>query len=184
MLIRTKKQYAQLARTGLAGNSPKTWDTVDEFLTQSDDALVGVRCYAPGSDKFRAFVLRDKVRETIDALGLQEGDYYLSVTIPASEVIIAGELSWMHGQWVFYHSYLPVPMRDALRKGGRHAIGHSAVWGLLRQHCTPQDIDDLLELFERYTHQGLYPVIELTVTRHDCGIFPRRNTLVWEVRHY
>ena len=184
LIIRTKRQYTELAQAGLAGNCPKTWNSVDEFLEQSSDELVGIRCYSAASSNFRAFVPRDKVWQTVKDLGLKQGEYYLSVTIPPSEVIVAGELSWMDGRWVFYHSYLQCPMREALREGGRHAYGYFAVWGALRRYCTPQDVEDLQELFERYTHEGNYPVIELTVTRHDCGIFPGRNTLIWEVRHY
>lgn len=185
MLIRTKRQYFDLARQGLAGNAPQTWDTVKDFLLQSSDKLVGLRMLKTGSKKFRAFIPRDKIVSVLKQLNLTEGEYILSKTIGPEEVRLAGELSWMDGRWVFYYSYMKKPMREALAKEGQHAVGCNDVWGLLGQYGTPADIEDLYNLFDRYTHQMInHPVIELTVTQSDCGIFPHRNILIWEVRHY
>ena len=183
MLIRTKRQYYDLARRGLAGNAPQTWDTVGEFLQQSSDEIVGLRMLKPGSKKFRAFIPRNKIAATVKQLGLSTGEYILSKTIGPEEVRMAGELSWANGRWVFYHSFVKLPMRKALRQGGQHVYGW-AVWDLLQQYGTLADIDNLCDLFDEYTHLNNHPVIELTATQSDCGIFPHRKFLIWEVRHY
>jgi hypothetical protein len=161
-----------------------TWSSPEEFLSDSGEEFVGIRSLVPGSGQFRAFVHRDDVVDTVMKSGLKPGDYILSKTIPPNEVVIAGELTWMDGNWVFYHSFEPLPMRDALSASGRHAVGYMRVWGLLGRYCTPDDVEDLHSLFEQYSRLHIYPVIELTVTRSDCGIYPGRNTLIWEVRHY
>lgn len=191
MLIRTKRQYFELAQAGLAGNSPKTWGTVEEFLSESQNEFVGIRCLRPGSNLFRYNVPRGEVTQVLYSLGLINGsgtglagDYYLSTMVPGEEVIVSGELGHQNGDWVFYHSFLQLSMRDALKFGGQHAIGYHAVWSILKSWATPADIEDLFELFERYSPNYQYPVIELTVTKRDWGIFPKRNILIWEVRHF
>ena len=183
-LIKTKQQYLKLAQAGLVGNCPKTWSTVEEFLRESQAQIVGIRCLTPGSNKFRAFVSRDRVQVELDSLQLSKGDFYLSTTIPVEDIILAGELTWCQGDWYFYHSFTQLPMREALAASGRHAVGYQAVWGLLGKYATPEDLSDLHTLFEQYSPNHQYPVIELTVTRHDWGIYSRRNILIWEVRHF
>lgn len=183
-MIRTKSRYLRLAAAGLAGNAPRTWSTAAEFLRGSSDPRCGIRCYRRGDPRFRAYVRRAALERTIRALGLQRGEYYVSKTIPPGEVRISGELSWVGGEWVFHYSSIRAPMREALAQGGRHARGYFAVWGLLAKYCTPQDLEELRDVFDLYSPQGEYPVIELTVTRSDCGIFAHRNVLIWEIRHY
>ena len=167
----------------MAGNCPKTWNYVDECLSESTDPVIGIRVLIPGSKNFRAYVKRDKLRATIKNLGLNHGEYVLTVTIPPSEYRLAGELGWCNGSWVFFHSYVQRPMREALAIEGAHVYGQD-VWNLLEKYCTPSDLDDLRDLFDYYSVDGSYPVIEFTVTRNDCGMIPHRNTLIWEIRHY
>jgi hypothetical protein len=184
-LIRTKKHYYDLAMRGLAGNSPMTWSSCEDFLSDSCATHVGIRDIRPGSSNFRGLVPREKLETQLKKLGMSDGDYYLTATFRSrDQVRLAGELTWHNGQWVFFYSLLPMMMRDALRLGGTHITGYTAVWGLLRSMCTPGDIEDMLELFDMYSPMGQYPVMEITVTRGDMGIIPGRNTVIWEIRHY
>ena len=185
MLIRTKRQYYELAKQGLAGNCVRTWDNVEECLATCTDPKVSFRSVTPGSNKFLPHVPLGELREMVRKLSLNEGEYYISATFDNTvEIRIAGELTWYEGDWVFFYSMIPGVMRYTLKEDGRHAVGYREVWGLLDQYMTPADKEDTLDLFERYTDQGRYPIIELSVTKSDLGIYPHRNTLIWEVRHY
>jgi len=183
-LIRTKRQYYNLAAQQQVGNCPKTWSTPEGYLDESLDNYAGIRMVVPGSNKFTPLVERDKLKQKIQQLGIRDGDYIISEVLLPSEIKLAGELTVINGEWVFYYSYKKVQMRQALREEGRHAIGQDLVWSLIESVATPSDVDDLHNLFERYSPRGRYPVIELTVCSKCRGIFPHRNTLVWEVRHY
>ncbi len=183
MLIKNKRQYFKLAQVGLAGNANKVWNTAEEFLSETDDKIVAIRCVKPGSN-FTMYVSRKKLQKKLVELSLSHSEYYLTRPIPPKDYLLAGELGWLNGNWVFWYTFVQKPMRDALREGGKHAYGYHEVWGLLSQYSTPADIEDLHSLFEQYTYLGNYPIIELTVTKRDWGIFKNRNTLIWEVRHY
>jgi len=183
MLIKTKRQYFELAQAGLAGNSPKIWNTPEEFLKESDAEVVAIRNLIPGS-KFTMYISREELEYNLKNSNLKVGNYYLTTPIPPKDYLLAGELGWLNGNWCFWYTFVQAPMREALAKGGRHAYGYVAVWSLLQQYCTPADIEDLHSLFEQYTYLNHYPIIELTVTKKDWGIFKNRNTLIWEVRHY
>jgi hypothetical protein len=183
-LIRNKKTYFELAKAGFAGNSPMIWETPEEFLAESDHKVVAIRSSKPGGS-FTWVVKRDKLYKTIKNNGLINGDFYLTRPIPGSEYLIAGELSWVGGDWYLHYTFVNKSMRDALREGGKHAYGYHNVWELLRRYCTPADCDDIIELFEEYSYRNNYPAIEFSVTkRNDWGIIPNRNTVIWEIRHY
>jgi len=183
-LIRSKPQYLALALAGQAGNCPKMWTDPDRALAETDHALIGVRALQRGSRKFTPFIPRGELHATLAALHFRPGEYFLYETVTPDEVRLQGELGHINGAWTFYHSFVPEPMRSSLAKGGRHAVGHFAVWGLLARFCSPAELEHLRGLFERYTHCYETPVIELTVAKHDWGIFPGLRVIVWEVRHY
>jgi hypothetical protein len=96
---------------------------------------------------------------------------------------IQGELGWVNGEWWLYYTHTGGYMRTALHEDGHHAHGWKAL-RLLRYHCTPADFEDLMEIFDRYTVDGEYPVIEFSVLAGHVGIYQGRNTLIWEVRHF
>jgi len=182
--IRSKRQYLDLALAGLAGNCPRMWTDPDRALAECDHATIGVRALQRGSKKFTPFIPRDSLHATLEALHFRPGEFFLYESVTPDEVRLQGEMGHINGAWTFYHSFVPCPMRASLEQGGRHAIGHLAVWGLLGRYCSPAEVEHLRGLFDLYTHDYETPVIELTVTRHDWGIFPGLRALIWEVRHY
>lgn len=184
-MIRNKAEYYRLAELELAGNCPHVWHSVEDFLRESSDGFVSIRVTTvTSSSKFRAAVRRDKVASYIKEARLARGEYVISEIPMPGEILIQGELGWMNGSWVLYYSYAQTPMRQALREAGVHAMGEMGVWGTLCRYCTASDIDDLRGLFEMYTCGLQYPVIEFAALNKDIGIFPSRNTIVWEIRHY
>ena len=183
MLIRTKAEYVALAQAGKAGNCTETWNSPEEFLANPLNDSVGIRLKVPGSKKFTPFVPRNELLQTIAALDLQEGEYYLSENVKPDETILAGELGWANGGWVFFFSHQRTDMRTALAESGRHMHGMLTVFSYIRAHCVGTEWDDLMSLFDTYTVDNQYPVIELSFTTVPHGIRQQRM-LIWEVRHY
>jgi len=183
-LIRSKPEYYALAARGLAGNSPRIWTSASAFCLESEDAMAGLRMTKAASGKFRPYVPRGKLRKTIQKLGLKPGEFYISEILPPDNALIAGEVGCPHGDWVFYYTYQKDQMRKALVESGQYVYGRLAVWGLLGKYCSPSDVDDLHALFDLYSPGGMSPIIELTAASKNLGMFPHRNTLIWEIRHY
>jgi len=183
-LIQSKREYYQLATKGLAGNSPRVWTSAAAFLAESDDAFAGLRMTKAASNKFRASVPRKNLETTVRKLQLKPGDFYVSEILPPTAILLQGEVGCPDGDWVFYYTHQKAQMRKALADSGRHLYGGLQIWGLLSRYCTPADVDDLRELFDRYSPNGRSPIIELTATNRNLGMFPHRNTLIWEIRHY
>src|SRR5690606_38792375 len=106
-------------------------------------------------------------------------DLTIAEAMPASDVVIQGEIRRSDRYVDLYYSTEPLHMRPALAKSPRYAFGLAAL-SLLRSAMDPASSDDLDLLLERYDDAA----IELTVLRRCFGIVPHRNTIFWEVRNY
>ncbi len=182
-IIRSKKQYYDLAMQGLVGNSPRTWKSADEFLEASDYGAktIGIRD-TKAAGKFTPYADKLNLHKILQSLGMQQGDYYLTENVKSEEIVLSGELTWFNGQWVFFHSFQKTHMRQALTESGKTALG-SDVWVLIKKYCQAEEWEGLFDLFERYSPGHQYPVIEFSITNRVHGIF-NQQLLVWEVRHY
>jgi hypothetical protein len=188
-LIESKKEYYELARAGKVGNSPKTWASADEYIQDvglleqaHPDATIGIRDTRPGSKKFTPYAKRLYLKDVLKELELAEGEYYLTENVVPEEVILAGELGWHAGQWVFFYSNMKTHLRRALAEDGHYAYGFHALM-MLESKCVGNELDDLMELFDKYSPGHRYPVVEMTFTTKPHGINDQR-LLIWEVRHY
>lgn len=183
--IPNKRTFYALAQSGVLGNVPRMWFSYADFCADGMPLdCVGVRCLTPGDKRFTPFVPRDVLEQKLSELGLREGEYILSETLPEGCHRIQGELSYIKGNLVFFHSFLATPMRAALRDGGKHACGWCAK-ELLKQYASPADVDDLLGLLDYYSCGGIYETCaEITVPTIPFGMFPRRSVILWELRNY
>lgn len=183
-LIRSKREFNELAAKGLCGNTPLTWYSADEFLSSADDEFITLRSYEKADPRCRCHMPRQELKSEIKNLGFKEDEYYLSQTYDnTKETRLNAELTWVNGDWYMHYSLAPTVMREGLAKHGRHAFGYSAT-SILHQYTDANSLRDIHNLFDIYSPNHQYPTIELTVTRSYFGIYPRRNTLIWEVRHY
>jgi len=186
-LIPNKRAFYRMAMEGKFGNVPRMWWSYADFIADgSPFVTLGIRCIRPGSKAFRPFVVCDMVPQVVSELGLHDGDFILSETLPACDRVLQGEISYVNGGLVFFYTCNNEPMRYALEKDGRHAYGWQAK-ELLRKHAPPSEAENILDLLDTYSCGGIYETcIEITI--HDgsipFGIYPWQSTIVWEVRQY
>jgi hypothetical protein len=183
-MIRNKRTFYKLASSGKCGNIPKMWMSVDDYWPYRKlYPYVSVRRLRINKPVF-PYTHFKQLKEVVSDIA--EGDYIIN-SIPIGNddcnCKIQGELSWVNGEWWMYYTHTGGYMRKALLDDGHHVYGWK-VLRLLRNYCTPADFDDLVELFDMYTDDGRYPVIEFSVLAGHVGIYQDRNTLIWEIRHY
>jgi hypothetical protein len=180
--IRTKEQYYDLAFRGLAGNAPRMWRTVEEFMASGypEDRVVGFRFLVPGSGKFIPRV--DKANVSQVAADLTPGTYIIS-EVPQTECTFQGEFSFAHDYELDY-SYEGCTLREAMSNGKSKRVTGIAAHATLEVHLGVREYIELRELLDLYTVGGEAPVIEFSHFPQEIGIFPGRSTVIWEVRHY
>ena len=182
--IHNKRVFYDLAADGKCGNTPCMWRSVDKYWPHRElypyVSVRRLRINKPVSP----YTHFTELAEVIQPLPY---DDYVINSIPLGNADdhrkIQGELGWINGEWRLYYTHTGGYMRQALKDDGHHAHGWQAL-RLLRYHCTPADYDDLMELFDMYTVNGEYPVIEFSVLAGHVGIYQDRNTLIWEIRHF
>ena len=189
MLIKNKSEFYKLANLGLCGNTPKTWNSFDDYWPDRKKyKIIGVRRLGINNPTLIINVHYSKLKNELNKQNIKEGTYAITI-VPYNEQkrrklkLLCGELSWFNGEWVLYYALQSGYMRWALREYGKHAYGFNVI-NLLKQYCTPSDYQDIMDLFEKYTVDGQYPVIEFSVLSENIGRIQGRNTLIWEIRHY
>ena len=188
MKITSKKQFYELAQNALCGNTPRVWTDRFELDRDYDNGRGGLpklfrlRTLKPGDPRGTS---RDvNFYNAYINLAFQPGVFCVSeFPPPGAETgpLLQGELSWVNGEWWLYYTHAPGYMRTVLPATGRHLRGWAAI-RLLRGHLTPSDFDTLMELFDRYTEDTDYPVVEFGNYRRPWGRL-NRNLIIWEIRN-
>jgi len=192
MQINTKRQFYDLWLSGQLGNRMGAW-TGDEYLSSDFRTwdyinclpFVGIRSLVPGGD-FKMPVDPWDIVDVLRSSGISLEEQIVCEGTPEQydpnspcKLIVQGELVEGVGGWYFYHSFSKEPMRAALSRHGRHAVG-VGVKEYIRSICTQGSFDEIECLFESYPGH----VIELAVYTRCLGNTPNRNVVIWEVRNY
>lgn len=168
MIIATKPQMYDMLERGQFGNQPRT-----NIQLHGYTGAVCVRTLRPGGP----FKICDTLSEAIKyGVSLRER-FNLSELMDG--VTIQGELQRLPGGLYLRYTTKDLPMRVAWKHHEAHAHGLTA-HALLQTHCDPSSYDCLMELLDTYDDA----VVEFSAHNRDVGVIPRRNTIVWEVRHY
>jgi hypothetical protein len=190
MLIRTKKDFYQLSARGLCGNTMQAWGDVEEYWPHRHRyPRVGIRDGVSTGGVFVPRVAYQRLRYTL-SLFYPNGGYIITEVPPLASRNLSslqGELSWGpydqdQAGWILHYTHSSGYMRQRLAETGQHAYG----WGaqrLLKGHMSTSEYREIMELFERYTEDSQYPVIEFTMMRKPMGRYNRR-LVIWEIRHY
>ena len=185
MLIKSKREFYELAQKGLCGNTPRMWESFEDWIGDMEPGFYkkywGIRSKAGWGHVCHPKVGGDLVIDTI--WDMPEGSYMISEIPPEGSDTgqgLQGELAWMNGEWVLYYTYEMGYMREKLASSGAHARGWKAM-NLLRGRMPASDFDMLMELFEKYSDGYRYPVIEFAVCHKSWGVL-NRNTIIWEIR--
>lgn len=193
--VRTKSDFSRRYRAGEFGNAAPGWDTVDEFLAY------GRREFGTGPAN-GIYHLRNRL--TAGGVGYyhlswsaavarwleqkDRGGWYCAEQVPEEvqrTLTLQGEVQQaIPGTGriglELYYSTVPKVMREALHERAEQTHGLKAL-GLLRAALCPNSYEWLLELLDRYPGH----VVEFSTFRKCWGtLFPRYNTIFWEVRLY
>lgn len=181
--VLTKRDFVRRYKAGEFGNAAPTWDTIKEFLESGYDlGPIHIRNRITGADTWYNLEPGDVplVWEAICRKGFKPDDLYLSAMAPTEKTMFQGEaLQTPEGLKVTY-TFCRKPMRDALKESCLYATGIRANT-LLKDYLCANSYEWLQTLFDRYPEH----VVEFSVYRRCWGtLYPRFNTVFWEVRKY
>jgi hypothetical protein len=181
--VENKRQAFALFHSGRLGNKFRTWDSVRDFVYSRYSGLATMRY--KGTVMGKAWVAYNVPHDQVAAKAkewIAEGADPMMIVVnesaPDERLTIQGELILTIKGLAFFYSTLKMKMRMAMTEG-KQVYGMEAT-ALLRRYCSPASYDDLMELFERFPDSA----IEFSVYEMYVGCFPRRNTVIWEVRNY
>jgi hypothetical protein len=188
MQIRSKRQFFALWEAGLLGNRTSIWRDPQEAyrvaFEQRNLVDVGFReIRKAGSTGAGAWckATRGAFWETVHvwrALGRQ---FIMDDGVPNEKQTLMGEIvRTERGLEGFITLATPLPMRPAMAAGLMKHRSYLETRLLLEQYMDPSSRDDLDSILEMYPDH----VVEFSCFSVNVGIFPRRNTMFWEVRNY
>lgn len=183
----TKLDFVRRYALGEFGNAAPTWSTLEEYLEGGYPGLVHLRNRVAGGrtwyDLFGPNALRWAWNQTTERHGVAPEQLYISAMAPTEKTILQGEVQQASGGRCgleLYYSTVRKPMRDALRERAATADGILAD-SLLRGALCPNSYEWLQELIKRYPAH----VVEFSAYSTCWGtLYPRFNTVFWEVRSY
>jgi hypothetical protein len=188
MQINSKRKFFSLWEAGLLGNRTNIWrdpnQAYAEAFIKRNLVDVGFReIRKAGSTGAGAWckATRGAFWETVrvwQALGRQ---FIMDDGVPNEKQTLMGEIvRTERGMEGFITLATPLPMRPAMAAGLFKPRGYLETRLLLERFMDPSSRDDLDAILEMYPDH----VVEFSCFSVNVGIFPRRNTMFWEVRLY
>jgi hypothetical protein len=184
--IDAKSRFYELWNRGEFGNKPRTWKNYAELEQSGFCGTVAIRCHR-GLGRVHPFVPNLNPRQVPKELkklaisGWAPEDFQISEQLTLGTVIyrINGELTRTENGLALCYSTENRLLREALDSSGRQVFGLLACM-TLSQYLWPIDLDELMEIHERYPHHA----IEFSGFNEPVGIIPGRRMVIWEVRNY
>lgn len=181
--VRTKANFVQRYAAGEFGNAAPTWLDVNDYLASGYDEPVHLRNRAAGGPTY--YNLPGPVALLSALADRDPAGYYVSAMAPTEQTILQGEVqlavpgSGRVGLELYYTT-VKKPMRTALTE--RAATAHGIIAdSLIVAHLCPNSQEWLSELIARYPGH----VVEFSTYSVRWGtLFPKFNTVFWEVRLY
>lgn len=183
MKIATKTQFYDLWQAGLLGNRPAAWPSLRDLQHSGFEGFVTIRYKGGAGGGFARTHVRvseiGRIVEELQDRGLNAERLTFHESMPDELLLIQGEVTRVaRGLELTYSKETNTPMREAMRRP-LLASGLAASQ-LLNRFLDPNSRDDLEMLLEQYPDA----VVEFGTYAVDVGVFPRRNTIIWEVRDY
>lgn len=184
MEIRSKTEFFRLWELGVLGNRTRLWrDPTIAFweATLLKVERIGFReIGAAGGGAWEATPITTfwEVAERWEKSGRK---FIMDDGCPDEFRTLQGEICrTVRGVESFLEVGGRLPMRKAMAVGLFRSYGYAATLVLLRDFMDGTSQDDLFALLD------LYPdaTIEFSCFSRNVGVFPNRNTLIWEVRCY
>lgn len=188
--IKTKQDFYRLTNQGLCGNTPRTWNSAEEFFQDFDgtaDEKVGIRSLNISSPTCKSAVLVSELLS--ETVVLHPGSFVIT-RIPARQdedfLCLQGEIGFVYEELQLHYTNKWGYMRKQLAEHGKYAKTLEAL-SLVKSYCDRKSQDMIWDLFSRFHLPKEDLTIEFTVFPEEIpriGVFPDLNTLIWEVRHY
>lgn len=181
MRIDSKAEFFELWKAGVLGNRTRLWTNPTEAYFSSAQ-MVGFRELGKAGGGAWEKVPRAEVPNTARRWKTLGRKFIMDDTAPSSLAMLQGEVC---RTFRGLESFLAVgpnipPMRQSMKLGLHSSYGYVETKVLLDRYMDPSSRDDLDMLLELYPEA----TVEFTAFSVDVGIFPGRNTLVWETRNY
>lgn len=160
-----------MLRKGLFGNHLRSWDSlaaVDQDGYTGPCSLRSKIVGGPCHNYIPVAIVRSML-----------GDWMINESPDDDRLIGQGEVMRREGGLYLFYSREQAPMRLALQKSGKVYTGMEAHM-LLKSTLDANSWNDLQDLFEFYPSS----VIEFSTYSYCLGVYPNRNTIIWEVRDY
>ncbi len=182
--VNSKRANFDLFGSGAFGNRLRQWGSYEEWVAGG--------CFTPVTMRYRGtsgggwcrydVPLGEVSREMEcwQAQGAQRERIFFNESAPNGKAILQGEL--VAAEWCGYalhYSTVAAPMRDALRVEPRNHCGPGALL-ILKRVMSPNSYSDLRDVLDMWPGAA----VELSVFSRFVGEGSRRNTIIWEVRHY
>lgn len=180
MKITSKAQFFTLWEQGVLGNRTNLWH--DPFKAwDSNTPYIGFRQIGVNGGGAWEKVPRVLLFQTYNKWKDSGYNFIMDDGAPHDKATIQGEICrTFRGLEGYIDTSSQLPMRRAAAAGYLHHYTGSEILVLLNTFMDPSSQDDVRELLD------LYPdaTIEFTCFSINVGVFPHRNTLIWEVRCY
>ncbi len=187
MKIESKHKFFELWMDGVLGNRTRLWK--DPHKALEDARKFGIkeigfrevrRAGTVGAGKWEK-VPREEIL-CAAARWVSEGRrFLLDDGCPNDKMTLQGEVCRTYqGLQGFLDIGSKLPMRPAMAAGKLTPRSPLETMILIRQFMDPSSQDDLWVLLDRYPDAA----IEFCCFSVNVGIFPNRNTILWEVRNY
>lgn len=171
MQITSKHQMYRLLKAGILGNTLRTWETLDEYLSDGAPRNVALRTREQGGP-FIQNLSPSQVKKHWSPR------FFISEHAPDYALTLQGEVQQSPNYIdLFCSTQSGYTMRDGLRKHGRMEYGYRAV-SLMKINMDPGSFEWINILLNDHPDS----VIEFSCYPWAVGKIPNRNTLIWEVR--
>jgi len=192
--IRSKRVFFELWEAGVLGNRTRLWRSPDQawyewvkFQKTSVDSVypeIGFREIrkpgTTGAGKWEK-VPWYKMWSTAEQWQAEGREYVMDDGCPDQYRTLQGEVvRTERGLEGFLETEGKLPMRPAMAAGHMKHRSYLETRLLLEKYMDPSSRDDLDSILEMFPDHA----VEFSCFSVNVGIFPRHNTLFWEVRMY
>lgn len=181
--ITDKHSFQALAERRVLGNTARGWRTLDDLLNSRYSGKIHIRYSSPQSSFIRENVPVGHIERTVkelEAAGADRKCMRFSESLPAEEIVISGVVARSESYFDLFFTREKLSLREAQDKSLLKIATGLFAYGMLKAHMCPASFEDLNTIFDLFPDS----MVEFTVYRHDTGIVPGRNTIIWEVRNY
>ncbi len=179
--VLTKKDFVERYARGEFGNASPTWNSYVEWLAATlydpcEGRLFHVRNRTAGGQTFYN-VPKALMKQTWESASKLSDGWYISEMAPSDKTLFQGEVMRSPRYLELTYNTLPLPMREGMLRGMKHAHGIIAS-SLLKHFLCPNSYEWLWYLLDEYPNH----IVEFSSYRCQWGTIPGYNTVFWEVR--